>query len=255
MRGGGIDTLLRDQSPTTTEQRAAVTGLAETMRLRATLLQYTGNLAEAAAVARRTQQVLEANGLSVSSTAAHSLRLLAGGKAIAGEYPAAAVFFSVGDSGSYGFFVGPRSATAYKIALTGGEIAQIVDRLRETTLVQPGGLPTPDFAASYRLYSALFGRVEKELQGVARVSIAATGDLLRYPLEALVTRAGVSDNNGDYRQVPFLVRSLARSLPIKWRYSPPKITPYPLFIMFLCGHRGETLPIAISASTLPRAVR
>jgi len=121
------------------------------------------------------------------------------------------VFFFVADTGSYGFFVRPRSATSYKIPLTSAEIGQLVDRLRNTTVVQPGGLPTPDFAASYKLYAALFGPVEKELQGVARMSIAATGDLLRYPLEALVTRAGASDNNGDYRQVPFLVRSLALS--------------------------------------------
>ena len=121
------------------------------------------------------------------------------------------VFFFVADTGSYGFFVRPSSATSYKVPLTSAEIAQLVDRLRDTTLVKPGGLPTPDFAASYKLYSALFGPVEKELQGVAKLSVAATGDLLRYPLEALVTRAGVSDNNGDYRQVPFLVRSLALS--------------------------------------------
>src|SRR4029077_5890665 len=68
-----------------------------------------------------------------------------------------------------------------------------------------------DFAASYKLYSALFGAAEKQLEGITRISVAATGDLLRYPMEALVTRAGVSDNNGDYRQVPFLVRSVALS--------------------------------------------
>ena len=72
--------------------------------------------------------------------------------------------------------------------MTSVEIAQLVDRLRDTTVVKPGGLPTPDFAASYKLYAALFGPVEKELAGVAKVSVAATGDLLRYPLEALVTR-------------------------------------------------------------------
>ena len=408
----GLATLLSDQSPTTTEGRAAITGLAETMRLRATLLQYTGKLVEAAALARRTERLLAANGLSVSSTAAHSLQLLAGNKAISGEYPGAAgtsaeaqrvfervtpgerptaanllsegyyllksdrpdaalgsfrkagvilhnltgaggarpddiiawldalnaasgdraklttemfeaaqfartgrtahdiaqatarliagdpkiatairayedrkrdldrvqgerdravaesapsekiaaidkqieeakkasdeaaavipaaapryleavekpaalsevqgllaadeafVFFFVADSGSYGFFVRPTGATAYKIPLTGVEINRLIDRLRETTVVKPGGLPTPDFAASYRLYSALFGPAEPQLEGVARVSIAATGDLMRYPLEALVTRAGASDNNGDYRQVPFLVRRLALS--------------------------------------------
>jgi len=412
IRGGTLERLMSDQSPNTTEERAAITGLAETMRLRASLLQYSGKVAEAAALARRTQQVLEANGLSISTTAAHSLRLLASNRAISGEYPAAAgtsaeatrvfervtpgerptaanllsegyyqvksnrldsaldtfrkagvilrnltgtsgarpdavgawlealyaasgdraqrtaemfevaqfartgrtaqdiaqatarliagdpkvaeairayedkkrdfdrlqsqrdravaesapadriaaidkqieaakeasdeaeavipaaapryleavekpatmaelqallgadeafVFFFVADTGSYGFFVRPNSATVYKIPLTSTEIGEIIDRLRNTTVVQPGGLPTPDFAASYKLYSALFGPVEKQFEGVAKISVAATGDLLRYPLEALVTRAGVSDNNGDYRQVPFLVRSVALS--------------------------------------------
>src|SRR5439155_17707188 len=115
------------------------------------------------------------------------------------------VYFVVADTGSYGFFIRPTSATSYKIPLTSVEITQLVERLRDTTVVKPGGLPTPDFAASYKLYAALFGPVEKELAGVAKVSVAATGDLLRYPLEALVTRSGASDNNGDYRQVPFLV--------------------------------------------------
>ncbi len=412
LRAGGLETLLSDQSPTTTQERAAISGLAEAMRLRATLLQYTGKMAEAAGLARRTQQVLEANGLSVSSTAAHSLRLLAGNHAIGGAYSAAAVtsaeavrvyervtpgerptaanllnegyyllksnrvdaalgsfrkagailrnltgtggarpqainawldtiyaasgdhtqlaaemfevaqfartgrtaqdiaqatarliagdpkvaeairayedrkhdfdrlqsardravgesapadriaaidkqieaakeasdeaaavipaaapryleavekpaalselqallgakeafvFFFVADTGSYGFFIRPSGATTYKIPLTSAEITQLVDRLRDTTVAKPGGLPTLDFAASYRLYSALFGPVEQQLEGVARMSIAATGDLLRYPLEALVTRSGVSDDNGDYRQVPFLVRRFALS--------------------------------------------
>jgi CHAT domain-containing protein len=121
------------------------------------------------------------------------------------------LFFFVADTGSYGFFVRPNSANAYKIPLSSAEIGDLIERLRKTTVVQPGGLPTPDFAASYKLYSALFGQVEKQLAGVSRVSVAATGDLLRYPLAALVTRPGVSDNNGDYRQVPFLVRSVALS--------------------------------------------
>jgi CHAT domain-containing protein len=412
LREGGLETLMSDESPTTTENRAAVSGLAEAMRLRATLLQYTGNMAEAAALGRRIRRLLEASGLSVSSTQAHSLRLLAGNQAITGGYPEASgtsaeadrvyqritpgerptaanllnegyyllksnrvdaaldsfrkagailhnltgtggarpgainawldtiyaasgdsvqragemfevaqfartgrtakdiaqatarliagdpkvaeairayedrkrefdrlqserdravgesapadriaavdkqieaakeasdeaataisaaaprylaavekpaalselqallgadeafVFFFVADTGSYGFLIRPSGATAYKIPLTSAEIAQLVDRLRDTTVAKPGGLPTLDFAASYRLYSALFGPVEQQLEGVARMSIAATGDLLRYPLEALVTRSGVSDENGDYRQVPFLLRRLALS--------------------------------------------
>ena len=90
LRGAGIESLLSDDSPSTTEQRAAISGLAESMRLHATLLQLSGNTAESAALARRTQQILDANALSVSSTAARSFRLLASNEAIARDYPAAA---------------------------------------------------------------------------------------------------------------------------------------------------------------------
>jgi len=83
--------------------------------------------------------------------------------------------------------------------------------MRDTTVAKPGGLPTPDFETSYRLYKALFGPVEQQLAGVAKVSIAASGDLMRYPLEALVTEAGATADNGDYRRVPFLVRRVALS--------------------------------------------
>ena len=41
--------------------------------------------------------------------------------------------------------------------------------------------------------------------------MAATGDLLRFPLAALVTQPGVSVRNGDYRAVPWLLRRVALS--------------------------------------------
>jgi len=119
------------------------------------------------------------------------------------------VFFFVANEGSYGFVVRQSGTMFYPIPLKRAEITQIINRLRDTTIVKPAGIPTPDFAASYRLYSALFGPAEKQLQGVDRMTIAASGDLLRYPLEALVTQANASDNNGDYRKVPFLVRQAA----------------------------------------------
>lgn len=119
------------------------------------------------------------------------------------------MFYFVADSGSYGFIIRPNSIVSFPIPLNRAEIARIIDRLRATTIAKPNGLPTLDFAASYRLYQALFGPVEDQLQGVNRVTIAAAGDLLRYPLEALVTQPGASDNDGDYRKVPFLVRRFA----------------------------------------------
>lgn len=415
-RARGLDTVLTDESPASTTERAAVAGLAEAMRLRASLLRQTGNAVESSELARRAEQLLASRGLEVSSTGARSLRLLASNQAAAGDYPGASgtiagaeqifarvvpgerpealnllrvgayqmqqgrvdaalgsfrragvilrnpgvgggarpeyilpwldalhaagerqpgsraqldaemfeaaqfgrdnvtaqeiaqatarlaagdpkiaeairsfqdkqrdldrlqserdaavagraladriaaidtgieaarqardetetvipaaaphyletvekpvtvsevraalagrealAFFFVADAGSYGFLVTPGGIVTYPIPLKRAEIAGIIGQLRDTTVARPAGLPTPDFAASYRLYSTLFGPVEQALDGVEKLSVAASGDLLRYPLEALVTRPGVGDANGDYRQVPFLVRKFALS--------------------------------------------
>ena len=133
--------------------------------------------------------------------AADFQRLLAADEALA--------FLFIGDTGGYGFFVRPNGLTAYRIPLSSAQVTELVTQLRNTTVAQPGGLPTPDFAVSYRLYAALFGPVEQQFAGVRKISVSATGDLLRYPLEALVTQPGATDNNGDFRQVPFLVRRVA----------------------------------------------
>jgi CHAT domain-containing protein len=119
-----------------------------------------------------------------------------------------AMFF-VANEGSFAFIVRRDAALAYPVPLKRADIAQLVNRLRETTIVKPAGIPTPDFAAAYKLYSALFGPGEKLLQGVNKISVSANGDLLRYPLEALVTQPGVTVDNGDYRKVPFLIRRAA----------------------------------------------
>ncbi|HEX3885027.1 MAG TPA: CHAT domain-containing tetratricopeptide repeat protein [Stellaceae bacterium] len=412
LRGGGVQDLLTDESPNATQERAAISGLAESMRLRATLLQQTGKGEESAALARRTQQLLAANGLSISSTAARALLLLASNEAVAKNYSSAAsdsaaaerisgrvvpgqlpearnlinegVFeseanrqgaaldsfrragailrsptvsggaqpdavlrwldalyassgdkahlgdemfeaaqfgrssltaqdiakatarliggdskvadairgyedsqaaydrlqgerdqavaagaaadriaaidqrieaarkarneaqavvpaaapryleaeekpvaaselrgllapdeaffmFFVADGGSYAFLIRPDGVSVYKVPLNGAEIHALVAHLRETTIVRPGGLPTPDFDTAYKLYSALFGPAEAKLAGVTKYIVAATGDLLSYPLEALVTQPGVKVADVDYRQVPFLVRKAALS--------------------------------------------
>ena len=119
-----------------------------------------------------------------------------------------AMFF-VANEGSYGFIVRQTGVTAYSVPLKAPDIAEIVNRLRDTTIVKPAGIPTPDFAASYRLYAALFGPAQSQLQGVNRITVSASGDLMRYPLEALVTQPSVTAENGDYRKVPFLVRQAA----------------------------------------------
>jgi CHAT domain-containing protein len=121
----------------------------------------------------------------------------------------AMVFFFISGNGSYGFLIKPNSTRIYPIPLNEAQIASAITKLRDSVVEKPGGLPEFDLAAAHVLYSALFGPVEKDLEGVSELSVAATGDLLRFPLAALVTRPGVSASNGDYRAVPWLVRRVA----------------------------------------------
>jgi CHAT domain-containing protein len=127
-------------------------------------------------------------------------------------------FFFVSNRGSYGFLVRRDGIFTYPIPAARADIAALVKSLRDSTIERPGGLPNFDLAAAYRLYSALFGPAEKDLSAVSQLTVAATGDLLRFPLAALVTQPGVSVANRDYRNVPWLLRRVGLS------YSPsPRI--------------------------------
>jgi CHAT domain-containing protein len=121
----------------------------------------------------------------------------------------AVAFLFVSSKGSYGFLVKRGGTVAYRIPLNEAGIAATITKLRDSTVERPGGLPTFDFATGYALYAGLFGPVEKDLDGVSELSVAATGDLLRFPLAALVTQPGASASNGDYRHVPWLLRRVA----------------------------------------------
>ena len=121
----------------------------------------------------------------------------------------AVAFLFVSSKGSYGFLVKRGGTIAYRIPMNETEIAASITKLRDSTVERPGGLPNFDFATGYALYAALFGPVEKDLDGVSELSVAATGDLLRFPLAALVTQPGVSVSSGDYRKVPWLLRRVA----------------------------------------------
>ena len=123
----------------------------------------------------------------------------------------AVVFLFVSPKGSYGFLIRRQAALLiYPIPLDEAEIAGSVTKLRESTVESPADCQT-SICYRYKLYAALFGPVEKDLEGVSALSVAATGDLLRFPLAALVTQPGISASNGDYRAVPWLVRRVALS--------------------------------------------
>jgi CHAT domain-containing protein len=123
----------------------------------------------------------------------------------------ALVSFFVSEKGSYGFVVTRGGILAYPISATVADIERSIDALRSSAVARPGGLPDFDFGAAYRLYAQLFGPAENELSGVRQLLVAANGDLLRFPLAALVTQPGVTAANGDYRKVPWLLRRVALS--------------------------------------------
>jgi CHAT domain-containing protein len=123
----------------------------------------------------------------------------------------AVAFFFVSSKGSYGFLIRRGGIVTYPIPMNEAGIATAITKLRDSTVERPGGLPSFDLPTAYKLYAVLFGPVEKDLDGVSELSVAATGDLLRFPLAALVTQPGISASNGDYRNVPWLLRRVALS--------------------------------------------
>jgi CHAT domain-containing protein len=140
----------------------------------------------------------------------------------------ALAFFLITDETSYGFFIRSTGIIAqYIIPLTRKDIAELITRLRDTTIEKLGILPTPDFTAAYRLYLALFGLIQEQLEGIAKISIIGSADLMRYPLEALVTNSDFSVTGGDYRAVPFFIRRFSVSyfpsarIFVHLRQSPP----------------------------------
>jgi CHAT domain-containing protein len=121
----------------------------------------------------------------------------------------AVAFLFVSGKGSYGFLVKRGGTIAYRILLNEAGIAASITKLRDSAVKRTRGLPNFDFATGYALYAALFGPVQKELDGVSELSVVTTGNLLRFPLAALVTQPGVSARNGDYRSAPWLLRKFA----------------------------------------------
>ncbi|MBV8652457.1 MAG: CHAT domain-containing protein, partial [Alphaproteobacteria bacterium] len=122
----------------------------------------------------------------------------------------------IGHSSSFGFLVTKTRVTAYRIALTLPETTEAVDHLRETAQVfftssgEPR-IPVYDLKAAADLYVKLFGPLEAELKDITHLVISPTGPLLSLPFEMLVTEPAAPVTNGDYRDVPFLLKRFATS--------------------------------------------
>jgi hypothetical protein len=83
---------------------------------------------------------------------------------------------------------------AYKIPLNEVDIAGLVARLRDSSRPKPVAgqviLPNYDTGAANKLYAGILGPVASRLNGIFRLSIAANGALLTFPMGGLVTAPG-----------------------------------------------------------------
>jgi len=122
----------------------------------------------------------------------------------------------LGQKSSFGFLATRQGITAFRVPLSLESAAQAVNHLRKTAQVDINDrgdvtIPVYDVAAAYRLYHELFSPVATKLGGLDRIVISSNGPLLSLPFEMLVTDPTPAVANGDYRNVPFLLKRFALS--------------------------------------------
>ncbi len=123
------------------------------------------------------------------------------------------VSFVVGGTVTFGILVEKNRIEEYRIALSPFELAKAVAQLRAT--IVPSGengevaLPVFDVGAAHRLYEKLFGPVQERIDALERLVIVPSGALTSLPLEVLVTNDTPPVTDGNYKNVPFLIKRLA----------------------------------------------
>ena len=125
------------------------------------------------------------------------------------------ISFVISPKATFVILVERERVDEYKIALSDSQLAQAVTNLRNTIVPSEGlgevRLPVFDVPAAHRLYEALLGPVDERLQALDRLVIIPSGALTSLPLETLVTADTPAVTNGNYKDVPFLIKRLAIS--------------------------------------------
>lgn len=125
----------------------------------------------------------------------------------------ALISFVVNPKATFAIFIERTQVDEYKIAMSESELAKVVTGLRNT--IVPGDsddkLPVFDVRTAHQLYHSLLGPVDKRLEALDRLVIVPTGPLTTLPLETLVTGDTPPVTDGNYKNVPFLVKRLAIS--------------------------------------------
>ncbi len=119
----------------------------------------------------------------------------------------------LGPKRSFGFLARDGRVTAYRIALTLDEAAQVVAKLRGAfTPDAQGELPAYDVALAHGLYKRLLGPVDGQLRAMRELVVATNGALQSLPLSILVREAPPPITDvADYKKVAWLAKSLALS--------------------------------------------
>ncbi|WP_178130644.1 CHAT domain-containing tetratricopeptide repeat protein [Reyranella sp. CPCC 100927] len=119
----------------------------------------------------------------------------------------------LGPKRSYGFLARDGRVTAYRVALTLDDAADMVAKLRAAFMPDGRGeLPAYDVALAHDLYKRLLGPVDGQLKGLNDLVIATNGALQSLPFALLVRTAPppIADVT-DYKKVAWLAKSLAMS--------------------------------------------
>jgi CHAT domain-containing protein len=89
-------------------------------------------------------------------------------------------------SGGFGALVDRGGVHPFRIALNGGQVDALVDRLRRTTHLRGKRLPDYDLEAAQALYAALVGPVNAHLAGARDLDVDVSGSLASIPFAALI---------------------------------------------------------------------
>ncbi len=125
------------------------------------------------------------------------------------------VSFVVGGATTFAILVEAHRIEEYRIGLSASELAKAIADLRATIVPSEENgeatLPVFDVAAAHRLYEKLLGPVQKRLDTLDRLVVVPSGALTSLPLEVLVTDEAPPVTDGNYKNVPFLIKRLAIS--------------------------------------------
>jgi CHAT domain-containing protein len=127
----------------------------------------------------------------------------------------AILVFDPGRDATYALMLRHGSIRLARIPLGAEKLLAQITALRRSIVpaddAPPGSLPVFDTGAAHALYTALFGPLGADMEGLNRLVVVPGGPLAMLPLDVLVTAPTAPVTDGDYSHVPFLLEKVAVS--------------------------------------------